>query len=66
VPSTRLGRTARIYYVTQTGTGPPEFTLFVNEPSRLGENYRRFLWLQLASRFGFRGTPVRLRVRKSE
>jgi GTP-binding protein len=65
-PSTSLGRTPKIYYVTQTGTGPPEFTLFVNAPSRLGENYRRFLWLRLVDAFGFEGTPVRLRVRKSE
>ncbi len=66
VPSTKAGRTAKIYYLTQTGTGPPEFTLFANEPSRLSENYRRFLWLQLTEHFGFHGTPVRLRVRKSD
>ena len=65
-PSTRLGRAPRIYYVTQTGVGPPEFTLFVNAPSRLPEHYRRFLWLRLAERFDFHGTPVRLRVRKSD
>ena len=65
-PSTNLGRTPRIYYITQTGKGPPEFTLFVNAPSRLNENYRRYLWLQLTDRFDFHGTPVRLRVRKSD
>jgi GTP-binding protein len=65
-PSTRLGRIARIYYMTQTGVGPPEFTLFVNAPSRLSENYRRYLWLQLTAAFDFHGTPVRLRVRKSD
>jgi GTP-binding protein len=65
-PTTRLGRAPRVYYVTQTGTGPPEFTLFVNEPSRLSKSYRRFLWLDLTRTFGFRGTPVRLRVRKSD
>ncbi|HET7226534.1 MAG TPA: ribosome biogenesis GTPase Der [Candidatus Eisenbacteria bacterium] len=64
-PSTRLGHAPRIYYVTQTGTGPPEFTLFVNHPSRLSANYRRFLWQQLVETFGFHGTPVRLRVRES-
>jgi GTPase len=64
--STRLGAAPRIYYITQTGTGPPEFTLFVNQPARLSENYRRFLWLQLTERFGFHGTPVRLRVKKSQ
>jgi len=65
-PSTRLGRTPRIYYITQTGVSPPEFTLFVNAPSRLSDNYRRFLWLQLTEQFDFHGTPVRLRVRKSD
>ncbi len=64
--STALGRAPRIYYVTQTGQGPPEFTLFVNAPSRLSENYRRYLWLHFTRHFGFAGTPVRLRVRKSE
>jgi GTP-binding protein len=66
LPSTKLGRVAKIYYATQTATGPPEITLFVNEPSRLPANYRRFLWLQLTEHFGFHGTPVRLRVRKSD
>ena len=65
-PATRGGLTPRLYYMTQTGTGPPEFALFVNQPQRLSDNYRRFLWLRLAERFDFHGTPFRLRVRKSE
>jgi GTP-binding protein len=64
--STRLGRAPKIYYATQTGHGPPEFTLFVNEPRRVSDNYRRFLVRDLNARFGFAGTPVRLRVRKSD
>jgi len=66
LPSTKLGRTAKIYYATQTGVGPPEITLFVNEPSRITANYRRFVWSRLTEHFGFRGVPVRLRVRKSQ
>jgi GTP-binding protein len=66
VPSDRVGKAPKIYYMAQTGTGPPAFTLFVNAPSRLGDNYRRFLWLQFTKHFRFAGTPVRLRVRKSE
>ena len=65
-PSTRLGRVPKLYYATQTGTGPPEFTLFVNAPARLSQEYRRFLFLDLVDTFGFRGVPVRLRVRKSD
>ncbi len=66
VPAGNLGRSPRIYYMTQTGIRPPSFTLFVNAPSRLGENYRRYLWGQFAEHFGFRGTPLRFKVKKSE
>jgi GTP-binding protein len=65
-PSNRLGRAPRLYYVTQTGTRPPEFTVFVNAPDRINPTYRRFLWSQFAERFGFHGTPVRMRFRRSE
>ncbi|MGH7730850.1 MAG: ribosome biogenesis GTPase Der [Candidatus Eiseniibacteriota bacterium] len=66
VPSTRLGRTPRLYYITQTGERPPEFTLFVNAPSHLNDNYRRFLESRFREDFGFQGAPVRLKFRKSQ
>jgi GTP-binding protein len=66
VPSNSLGKAPKIYYMTQTGKRPPTFTLFVNAPSRLNDNYRRYLWSAFAEQFGFRGTPLRFRVKKSE
>jgi GTP-binding protein len=66
VPSDSMGKAPKVYYLTQTGTRPPTFTLFVNAPARLGENHRRFLWAHFADHFGFRGTPLRFKVRKSE
>jgi GTP-binding protein len=66
VPSTKGGLIPKLYYVAQTGTCPPEFTLFVNHPQRLNDNYRRFLWLRFSEHFGFHGTPLKMRVRKSE
>ena len=66
VPSTKLGRSPRLYYMTQTAQRPPEFTVFVNAPSHLNDNYRRFLQLRFAEDFGFRGAPVRFKYRKSE
>jgi GTP-binding protein len=66
VPSNAMGKAPRIYYMTQTATGPPAFTLFVNSPARLSENYRRYLWSRFAEHFGFRGTPLRFKVRKSD
>ena len=66
VPSTVTGKTPKIYYMTQTGVRPPTFTLFVNHPSRLSDNYRRFLWSRFMEDFDFQGTPLRFRVKKSE
>jgi GTP-binding protein len=66
IPSNSVGKAPKIYYMTQTGRRPPTFTLFVNAPSRLNDNYRRYLWSAFAEHFGFRGTPLRFRVRKSE
>jgi GTP-binding protein len=66
VPSNAVGKSPKIYYLTQTGKRPPTFTLFVNAPSRLSDNYRRYLWGQFAEHFGFQGTPLRFKVRKSE
>jgi GTP-binding protein len=65
-PSNAQGRAPRLYYMAQTGTRPPEFTVFVNAPDRLNASYRRFLWSQLAERFEFHGTPLRLRFRRSQ
>ena len=66
IPSNSVGKAPKIYYMTQTGRRPPTFTLFVNAPSRLNDNYRRYLWGSFAEHFGFSGTPLRFRVRKSE
>jgi GTP-binding protein len=66
VPSNAVGKAPKIYYLTQTDKRPPTFTLFVNAPSRLTANYRRYLWSQFADHFGFKGTPLRFRVKKSE
>ena len=66
VPSNRLGREPKLYYVKQTGRRPPEFTVFVNAPDRLTASYRRFLWTQLAERFDYQGTPLRMRFRRSQ
>ncbi len=66
VPSTKLGRTPRLYYMTQTGERPPEFTVFVNAPSNLNDNYRRFLQIRFREDFSFQGAPVRFKFRKSD
>jgi GTP-binding protein len=57
---------ARIYYGTQVAVEPPAFVLFVNDPGRISTNYRRYLENRFRSAFDFTGTPLRIRLRKSE
>jgi predicted GTPase len=40
--------------------------VFVNAPSHLNDNYRRYLQLRFVEDFDFRGAPVRFKYRKSE
>src|SRR5205814_5385744 len=62
-PPVRSGRQLKIKYVTQTGTRPPTFNFFVNDPKLVHFSYERYLLNQLRREFGFSGTPVRLRFK---
>lgn len=57
------GKTVRIYYITQASVAPPTFVLFCNIPSGIPENYQRYVRNQLSEAFGFRGVPLRIKVR---
>jgi GTP-binding protein len=59
-PATRQGRQGKIYYGTQVSSQPPAIALFVNEPKRFNDNYRRYIERQFRQQLGFSGTPVRL------
>jgi len=59
-PTNRQGRQGKIYYGTQVKSQPPTMALFVNDPKRFGENYRRYIERQFRQQLGFTGTPIRL------
>ncbi len=59
-PTSRQGKQGKIYYGTQVSSQPPTIILFVNDPKRLGENYRRYIERQFRQQLGFKGTPLRL------
>lgn len=70
-PVTRQGKQGKIYYGTQVRSEPPTIALFVNDPKRFTENYRRYMESQFRKHLGFTGTPMRLlwrgkKVRESE
>ena len=57
-PATATGRHLKFYYAAQTGTRPPTFSLFVNNPRYRKQNYVSYLERGLRQRFGFQGTPI--------
>ena len=56
-------RKPKIYYITQASTSPPSFVLFTDKVRRLHFSYERFLVNQLRKQFGFKGTPIILKLR---
>jgi GTP-binding protein len=57
-PPTHKGRILKVYYLSQTGTRPPAFALFVNEPKLLHFSTQRRIQKMLRERFDMEGTPM--------
>lgn len=54
----KRGRPLKIKYGTQVKSAPPVFKFFMNNPSELPANYRRFIEKKIRERFGFEGVPI--------
>jgi GTPase len=65
-PQTRDKREVKLRYMTQIGVLPPTFVVFASRPAVLLPAYERFFFQELRERFGFRGSPLRLLVRRSQ
>jgi GTP-binding protein len=51
----------KLLYGTQIEIEPPTFAIVCSRPDTIPDSYRRFLINGLRERFGFRGSPIRLR-----
>lgn len=60
-----LGYRRRILYMTQPAVRPPTFVLFMDSPEPLHFSTERNIVNRLRERFGFKGTPVLLKVKSS-
>jgi GTP-binding protein len=58
-PPVVRGKRAKIFYITQAEVNPPTFVAWVNDPTRVPQNYQRYLENRLRKRFPFPGTPLR-------
>lgn len=63
-PADKAGRRLRIFYATQPESRPPAIVLFVNNPARLTDDYRRYLERALRSAFDLTGVPLRFVLRR--
>ena len=62
-PPSPEGRALRFFYVTQTGSRPPEVTVFTSAPARVPAAYARYLRTRFGEAFGLVGVPLRVRFR---
>ncbi|MBN2858576.1 MAG: ribosome biogenesis GTPase Der, partial [Candidatus Delongbacteria bacterium] len=57
-PPSVNGKFVNIKYISQVATDPPVFSFFVNEPTLLKENYKRFLEKKIREKYDFSGVPI--------
>ncbi len=55
---------AKIYYLTQINIKPPTFIAFVNYRNRFSTSYINYMKNKLREGFGFRGTPIDVKLKK--
>ncbi len=60
------GKSTRLYYLTQAGVAPPTFIAFTNRSGRLHFSFERFLENRIREAFGFVGTPIVIKARRSK
>ena len=65
-PASEKGKRLRIYYITQVAVKPPTFVLFVNDKELMHFSYLRYLENKLREAFGFRGTSIKIIVKKKK
>lgn len=60
------GRRVKLGYATQVNTAPPTFLVFSNLPKAVPAHYLRYMENSFRDRWGFTGTPIRIRLKRSK
>ncbi|MGE0555668.1 MAG: ribosome biogenesis GTPase Der [Gemmatimonadales bacterium] len=63
-PPQRPGEEVKLFYGSQIGEAPPVFAIVSNRPHDVPEHYQRYLLRGLREAFGFKGVPIRLKLRR--
>ena len=64
-PPHSRGRSVKLSYGTQVTSAPPTFLLFGNLPREVPEHYIRYVHNGFRERWGFKGVPLRIRLKSS-
>jgi GTP-binding protein len=65
-PPSVKGKRVRLFYMTQPEVKPPTFVVFANEPDLVHFSYMRYLENRLRESFGFKGTPIVIKLKKRQ
>ncbi|MBC7231651.1 MAG: ribosome biogenesis GTPase Der [Chloroflexi bacterium] len=65
-PPSKAGKRLKFYYATQPVVDPPTLVFFVNDSRLVHFFYQRYLENRIRERWGFEGTPLRLRFEGRE
>ena len=57
-------RAPKIYNIKQIGSHPPVFKMIVNFPAAVAEAWKKWFEKQFRLKFGFEGTPIKIRYAK--
>lgn len=63
-PPQAAGREIKLNYATQVETKPPTIAVFGNNPDLVQENYLRYLQNGFRGAWGFRGSPLRIIMKR--
>jgi len=65
-PKPHNNERVKLFYSTQVAAKPPTFVLFVNDENCMHFSYERYLRNRLRESFDFKGTPIKLVLRKRD
>jgi GTPase len=62
-PPVMFNKRLKIYYLVQTNTFAPTFSLFINHAKLMSASYHRYLINQMRKEFGFTGAPIKFHLK---
>jgi len=63
-PPQKQGEEVKLFYGSQIGEAPPVFAIVSNRPHDVPEHYQRYLLRGLRQAYGYKGVPIRLKLRR--